>query len=269
MQLVQRYLLNSSVLLTTNGAGNVTEYKALYSRRLNIYRGIDNKISFQVINADQKPVSILNTYTPTFKMFDEKTRLVVEKNATIIETSTPNNVGMFTVTLTENELLNLQSQFLNYTIELVNDSSNERILTYSNSHFESKGSVYLDASEIPGPLKSYSVTSLSQEDTDSAVFLSEAITAEPAINGNEALHTAAFYLDNADGDITVQATLDSQVSSSTSWSDVATISVDTTDTLKYVNFNGIFSYLRIKHTTDKADPTTNYTDDITKILVRN
>ena len=69
--------------------------------------------------------------------------------------------------------------------------------------------------------------------------------------------------------IAIQATLDSQVSSSTNWSDVATISVDTVDTLKYVNFNGVFSYLRIKHTTDKADPTANYTDDITKILIRN
>ena len=143
-----------------------------------------------MINADQKPVSILNTYTPKIKMFDEKTRLVVEKDATIIETTTPSNVGMFTVTLTENELLNLQSQFLNYTIELVNDSSNERILTYSNSHFESKGSVYLDASEIPGPLKSYSVTSLSQDSADSPIFLSEAITAEPAINGNCLLYTS-------------------------------------------------------------------------------
>tara|TARA_Y100001968_G_C19422482_1_gene752540 strand:+ start:813 stop:1622 length:810 start_codon:yes stop_codon:yes gene_type:complete len=269
MQLVQRYLLNSNVLLTADVAGNITEYKALYSRRLNIYRGIDNKITFQVLNADQKPVSILNIYTPKFMMFDEKTRLVVEKDATIIETTTPSNVGMFTVNLTENELLNLQSQFLNYTVELKNDSSNERILTYSNSHFESKGTVYLDASEIPGPLKSYSVTSLSQESGGSAVFLSEAITAEPAINGNEALHTAAFYLNSADGDVTVQATLDSQISSSTNWSDVATISVDTTDTLRYVNFNGVFSYLRIKHTTDKADPDNDYDNDITKILVRN
>ena len=269
MQLVQRYLLNSNVLLTADLAGNVTEYRALYQRRLNIYRGIDNKISFAVVNADQKPVSILNTYTVNFKMFDEKTRLVVEKAGTITETTTPSNVGMFTVTLTENELLNLQSQFLNYTVELVSVANNERVLTYSNSHFESNGTVYLDASEIPGPLKSYSVTSLSQQSGGSAVFLSEAITAEPAINGNEALHTAAFYLDNADGDITVQATLDSQISSSTNWSDVASVNVDTTDTLKYVNFNGIFSYLRIKHTTDKPDPDNDYTNDITKILVRN
>ena len=32
MQLVQRYLLNSNVLLTADVAGNITEYKALYSR---------------------------------------------------------------------------------------------------------------------------------------------------------------------------------------------------------------------------------------------
>ena len=269
MQLVQRYLLNSTILLTADVAGNITEYKHLYQRRLNIYRGIDNKISFKVINADQKPVSILSTYVPKFKMFDENTRLVIEKEGTIIETSTPNNVGMFTVLITENDLLNLQSQFLNYTIELIDSTNNERVLTYSNSHFESKGSVYLDASEIPGPLKSYSVSSLSQESSGSNIFLSEAIVAEPAINGNEALHTAAFYLNGADGNITVQATLDSQVNNSTNWSDVATISVDTIDTLKYVNFNGVYSYIRIKHSTDKANPDQNYNNDITKILVRN
>lgn len=269
MQLVQRYLLNSTVLLTADLAGNVTEYKHLYQRRLNIYRGIDNKISFQVINADQKSVSILGTYTPKFKMFDENTRLVVEKEGTILETSTPNNVGMFTVLITENDLLNLQSQFLNYTIELVDSTNNERILTYSNSHFESKGSVYLDASEIPGPLNSYSVNSLSQESDGSNVFLSEAITAEPAINGNEALHTTAFYLNSADGNITVQATLDAQITSSTDWSDVAEITVTSSDKLRYVNFNGVYSYIRIKHTTNKVDIEEDYDNDVTKILVRN
>jgi hypothetical protein len=269
MQLVQRYLLNNSVLLTANVAGQVTEYKSLYQRRLNIFRGIDNKIQFKIINADQKPVSILNSYTPKFKMFDENTRMVVEKDVTILETATPSNVGMFTVMISENDLLNLQSQFLNYTIELVDNTNNERVLTYSNSHFESKGSVYLDASEIPGPLGSYSVTSLSQESDGSDVFLSEAITAEPAINGNEALHTAAFYLNSADGSITVQATLDSQVSESTYWSDVAKINVTSSDKLKYVNFNGVYTNIRIKHTTNKVDIEEDYDNDVTKILIRN
>ena len=71
MQLVPKYLLNNSVSLIANLAGEVTEYRPVYTRNINVVRGIDSTIQFNVLNADQKPVSILNTYTPKFKLFDE------------------------------------------------------------------------------------------------------------------------------------------------------------------------------------------------------
>ena len=103
---------------------------------------------------------------------------------------------------------NYTSQFLNYTVELVSVANNERVLTSSNHILKAKAQCTPDASEISGSLKSYSVTSLSQQSGGSAVFYRSNYSPERP-NGNEALHTAAFYLDNADGDITVQATLDS------------------------------------------------------------
>ena len=42
-----------------------------------------------------------------------------------------------------------------------------------------------------------------------------------AINGNEALHTAAVYTSSYIGDVVVQATLDNQVTGSTQWADIA------------------------------------------------
>ena len=107
MQLVPKYLLNNSVSLTANLAGEVTEYRTVYQRNINVYRGIDTSIQFNVLNADQKPVSILNTYTPKFKLYDENNRLIVERDGTVLETSTPSKVGHFTVTISENDLLNL------------------------------------------------------------------------------------------------------------------------------------------------------------------
>ena len=80
MQLVSKYLLNNNVTLTANLAGEITEYRSVYQRNLNLVRGIDNVIQFNVLNADQKPVSILNTYTPKFQLYDESNRLIVESS---------------------------------------------------------------------------------------------------------------------------------------------------------------------------------------------
>jgi hypothetical protein len=71
------------------------------------------------------------------------------------------------------------------------------------------------------------------------------------------------YTSEYTGDVVVQATLDNQVTESTQWADIATLSfVGAEITPVPVNFNGVFSFLRFKTDADPADT-------ITKILVRN
>ena len=64
MQLVSRYLVSNSTVVVLDGTGNLTEYRKVYQRNIKIANGIDNVINFEIKNHDQKPVSILNTYTP-------------------------------------------------------------------------------------------------------------------------------------------------------------------------------------------------------------
>ena len=118
----------------------------------------------------------------------------------------------------------------------------------------------------PGAKDSKSVTTFT-EDTgetgvDDSVWHSESINAEPGINGNEAVHTAAIYSDGYIGDVKVQATLDNAVGASTPWADVATVSLNNETTPIPVNFTGVFNYVRFQ---TSADPDSK----ITKILVRN
>ena len=49
MQLVPKYLLNNSVSLIANLAGEVTEYRPVYTRDINVVRGIDNAVQFNVL----------------------------------------------------------------------------------------------------------------------------------------------------------------------------------------------------------------------------
>ena len=261
MQLVPRYLVNNRINIIANEAGFITEYRPVYSRQLQVYKGIDNVIQFRLMNADQRPINT-TAYTPKFLAFDENNSLVVEKEGVILDDGSTGTKGLFTVTITENELLNLKQQYLKYNIYLV-DSNDEKLLTYTHTNFDNDAIIYLNGTTFPGPLATYEVTTFQQTGVDSGEWLSETIDAQPALNGNEALHTAAVYTDTYVGDVVVQATLDNQVDESSYWADVDTVSFDGTETTPVpINFNGVYSHLRFK-----ADA--NPADTITKILVRN
>jgi hypothetical protein len=261
MQLVPRYLVNNTTTVIADMTGFITEYRPVYSKQLQVYKGIDNVLDFRLLNADQKPVDI-TSYTPKFVAFDENNNMVLEKDATILDDGSTVTRGKFNVTITENELLNIKQQYLSYNIYLV-ETDGDKVLTYSQPNFGNDAVIYVNARVFPGPLASYVVTEFQKESAEIPIWYSETINAQPAINGNEALHTAAVYATAYEGTVVVQATLDNQVSDGTSWADIATVFFDGGELIPQpINFNGVFSHLRFK--TD-ADPS----NKIFKILVRN
>lgn len=262
MQITPRYLLKNRTIIVANEAGYVTEFKPVYNRTLQVYRGIDNVLEFRVLNSDQKPIDISN-YTPKFVAFDDQARMIIEHNGVSIAGDDSAALrGLFSVTITESDLLNVKQQYLSYNIYLV-DGNNAKTLTYTDSHFGGSGIIYVNSEQFPGPVATHEVNTFTEYNFDAGYWYSESISAEPAINGNEALHTSAIYSNSYIGDIVVQATLDNQVTMTTKWADIATISFDGTEVEpKANNFNGVFTYIRFKAT---ADPS----NKITKILIRN
>lgn len=259
MQLIPRYLVKNRITIVANEAGFVTEYRPVYSRQIKVFTNIDNVLEFRVLNADQKPINISN-YTPKFQAFDQNKQLIIEHDGTAISNDDSSTTrGLFTVNISERDLINVQSQFLSYAIHLV-DANGDKVLTYTDSHFGGCGTIEVDSCAYPGPKEPISVTTFME---DNSVWYSSSIDAQPGINGNEALHTAAFYTSSYVGDIVIQATLDSSVTDSTAWADLATVTFDGTETEPTAaNFNGVFNFIRFKST---ASPATA----ITKILVRN
>ena len=261
MQLIPRYLVNNRIEIISNEAGFIVEYRPVYSRQLQVFKGIDNVLDFRLYNADQRPIPMTN-YTPKFVAYDENKVLVIEKDGVVQDDGSSEIKGKFSVTITENELLNIKQQFLSYNIYLVDADSN-KVLTYNHSNFDNDATIYVNAKTFPGPLATYQVTQFEQTEVGTDQWISETIDAQPGINGNEALHTAAAYTSSYIGNIVVQATLDNQVTESTNWADIATMTFSGTETEPLpVNFNGVFSHLRFKTNSNPADK-------ITKILVRN
>jgi len=263
MQLIPRYLVKNKTTIIANEAGFIVEYKPVYTRQLKVYKGIDNVLEFRVLNADQKPVDV-SAYTPKFQAFDENKNLVIEHNGSLVTLDDSSaSRGLFTVTVTENDLLNIKQQYLSYNIHLVDNTTLASSLTYSTAYFENSGTIYVSAEAFPGPRATYSVSTFTEVTEDTSYWTSETLDAEPGINGNEALHTAVFYTDSYSGDVVVQATLDNTVTESSAWADITTVNFKGTETEPTpVNFNGVYNHLRFKATASPANT-------ISKILVRN
>jgi len=157
MQLTPRYLVNNRTTIITNDAGFITEYRPVYQRHINVYRGIDNVLDFKILNADQKPIDITN-YTPKFQAFDENRLLVIEHNGELItgDDSAPTR-GLFKVTVTDNDLLNIDQQYLSYNVHLIDNTTNVPVLTYSNTNFGMNGTIYVSETAFPGPAAATSI----------------------------------------------------------------------------------------------------------------
>ena len=254
MQQVSRYLLTNHTVVVLDDSGNLTEYRKVYQRNLKIAKGIDNIITFEVKNHDQKPVSILNTYTPYVEIFTEDNVLLKKYIGKIKETTTPSFKGQFTITIADSDTLNLDAQYLSYSVYLTNSNS-VNTLTYADTQYGITGTIELTNEAFPGAIDSKTVDTFVDG-------ISSVVDGEPHTNSNSALHTAAFYTTGFDGTVIVQGTLDAN--NTTSWFDISTETLASPTQPHYVNFNGVFSNLRFKVTNSSGNSGT-----VDKILIRN
>ena len=252
MQLVPRYLVKNKVNIISNTAGLLTEYRPVYQRTIKISRGIDNVIQFKLLNADQKPVTI--TQTPVFVAFDDNRRQIFEKECDVLDDgSTRNTLGVFTVTITDTDLLDVPQQYLKYNIYLTDNTGNKSI-TYANTDFSSAGIIYVDGTSYPGPTPNHLIDRFYHvEDywvaggdaTDSINVLSE--TANTNV-----IHTIVVYPNGYTGTLTVQGTLDG--SPGINWFDIDVVNITGTDLIP-LNFTGSYTFVRFKLDNDPTDNT--------------
>jgi hypothetical protein len=258
MQLLPRYLVKNRIDIVADLAGFTTEFTPVYKRQALVYKGIDNVLEFRLLNADQRPINTQG-YTPKFRAYDSNNTLVVEREGTVLDDGSTATKGLFTVTVTENDLLNLTDEFLKYSIFLIDDDTEDRILTYTDTHFGADAVIRISSDMFPPPKASKSITTFYD---DGLTYITSAIDSDPSLNNNEALHTAAIYTSGYVGTVSVEATLENQVSGTTDWATIASLTFDGTETEPTpVNFTGVFSFIRFR---TSANPST-----ISKILVRN
>jgi hypothetical protein len=255
---------------TIKGANRV-----MYQKDLTIQKGIKNQVRVQFKNSDQKKLSISNTQTFVFSMFDAvNQRLIIEKPIEVLAESTGTR-GVGLLTLTESDTMDLDRSSYQYTVKLF-DIDGSYTPTYANTYYGMAGTLHLKSDAYPVLQDSTSVNAFNpvwNDHTHMYEFFSGNIYANPEYNSNSALHTIAFYLSNYKGAIYIEGALDNSPDSSNNYSAIASRIYNGTSGVEYVNFNGVYSYIRVRHVpaqgpTGQDNRDTAFSGTLDKILYR-
>ena len=269
MQTVSRYLIDNLVIAFISGYHG--RNSQVYDRRLTLHRGVSNPITFTFKNEDQKAQDITSKTYELNVIDTTSKKSVITKTLTILDDgSTVSTRGDASTTITEGDLLPLDSGFYNFAVrEVKSDGSRE--VTYADTGYAAAGTIELLDGAYPDFVPSTSITGFTATtDAKSLERVSSTVDARPGINNNKALHTIAVYLKDFAGSFKVQGTMSSDPETS-DYFDI-TLDGEASSTVTYIlpttlvyqyNFTGVFHYIRISY-----DNLSDNTGKIDKILYR-
>lgn len=250
MQILPIYLYANKLDVTLDLDATIRGVnQVMYQRDLTVQKGIKNQIRIQFKNSDQKRISISTSTLFVFSMFDAiNQRLIIEKDLEVLAETTSTK-GMALLTLNESDTLDLDKSSYTYSVKQ-RDTDGTYTPAYTNTYYGMNGTLHISTDIYPVLQDSTNVTSFNitfNSNTQLYEHKSGNIPANPAFNGNTALHTVAFYMTAYRGTVNIQATLDNTPTGDSSYYTVASRGYSGFTGVDYVNFNGVYTYIRIVH----------------------
>jgi len=233
--------------------------RVMYQHDLEVQKGIKNKIRIQFKNSDQKRIQIHNTQTFIFSVYDSvNRRLLLEKELEVLDVSTATR-GLALLTLTESDTMDLDKASYQFSVKM-QDTDGTYLPTYANTYYGVAGTLHLNQDVYPVLQESIEISTFNITYNDSIQryeHKSGNIYASPEFNGNTALHTLALYMTGYKGKVYVQGTLDNSPESSGNYSTIQELTYNGFTGIDYLNFNGVYTYIRIVHVPDIAPAESN------------
>lgn len=122
--------------------------RVVYTRPLQIYKGITNVVKIEVKNADQKPINVTG-HTLTFNVVDDyvyaNANVVLSANVTLSNAA----AGLGYVTLTGLDLVQLTREQYTYNVKIQTCWGN--VASYVDDNYGAAGQLYVSDSAYPVP----------------------------------------------------------------------------------------------------------------------
>lgn len=269
MQKISCYLYPNRIDVVMDVAEFTVRYNIVYQNRIKIYQGIDNVLTLDVKNSEQKRIDI-SAMDLKMLVTDTAGKEIVTKTVTPMTTT-----GLGTVNIAETDLVGYDPQFLKFTVYRDNGDTTKTIL-YADTQFGVKGNMELIGDALTTETPERFITTFNQITNDDTTpyevnFFSDAVEIrQPNYVVDELLDSfnLDFMFNGLEGDITVQFTKDSVIHAFTSWEDIETFSVvpstsTVTKTYSYPLYNREMAWARIKFIR-----TNNNTGTVDKVIIR-
>jgi hypothetical protein len=274
MQKISSYLYPNRINIVADVTLFPVRWNIVYQNRIKLYQGVDNVLTLDVKNSDQKRIDLDDLLG-----VGESIRMSIQDvmgKEFLVATVTPSATkGLATVNIQETDLVNLDPQFLNFTIYKINSDTSKTVF-YADTQFGVKGNMELVGSAVgtdtePRYITRFAPITVSDPQPKIITYYSDAVEIrqpnylDSAVNDSVDLD---FIFDGLAASITVEYTEDTVVSSNTVWTTLETFSVTTattsvTKTYDNPEYNRDANWLRVKYvrTTDNAG-------NIDKITIR-
>jgi hypothetical protein len=229
MQKISSYLYPNRINVVADLALFPTRWNIVYQNRVKIYQGVDNVLTVDVKNTDQKRIDISDLDIRMIVM-DSNGQLVT--SASVIPSETQ---GLATVNIPATDLIYVDPQFLNYSLYIVNEDETNTVL-YADTQFGAKGNMELVGNLFDTPVTPRYITNF-KPITDPAVldtppftirYHSDAVDlTQPNFIRSSELDQVSFEftLTGLTGEVVVQFTKDPVISTATNWKTVETFTV--------------------------------------------
>ena len=267
MQKLPVYLYTNLFEVMLDLDNNIGIHQTMYQQPLTIQKGVRSTIQLQFKNSDQKRLNI-STQTFVMNVFDPTNNtLMLSKQLDILDTaSTTTNAlkGIGQVTFTEVDTLEAEPKNYRFSVTRL-ESDGSYSPAYTNTYYGVAGTLEIRNDVYPALKPSQEITNFQRNYNATASkweYSTGNLRANPEFQAGTALHTVAFYMTGFKGRVLVEGTLENSPGTYSYFATLGTKTYFNYTGVGYVNFNGLFSYIRVRYIPD-ANPVTGLNDDTT------
>lgn len=251
MQKISTYLYPNRIELLADLAGFTVEYTNVYQRNIKIYNGIDNVLEFDIKNADQKRIDLSTLTQIELNVMDAQGNALPNSPYKVSPTAIK---GIATTTIPEPDLIDLDSQFLRYSVTALKDGND--VMLYGDTRFGAVGKMELVGDAMPTFRDEQVITSFFADLAYSSLVLEQFHSSAIPVKFYEAVPTTDasfdFRFSGLEGTVTVEATKDATISSESFTLRGTTIesfavTANTAFILKHYADLGEYAYLRVSY----------------------
>jgi len=260
MQKISTYLYKNRYQLVADLAGFLTEWTIVYQRQIKIYNGIDNTLEFDIKNADQKRLTlavinngdVVEITDIELNVMDQAGYALTNSPYTLTPSATVK--GIATVTIPQEDLVDLEDQFLRFSVTAQNNGNN--VMLYGDTRFGATGTIELIGNAMPliRDSKVYDdFYGIGDFNNTTITYTSSSIPLKFREATPPTLAEIVIALDELDGLVWVEATKDTVIGNEsftykgTKLENQTVTSVDTTITFSDIDISQ-YTYIRVNYT---------------------